>query len=139
MYELVKALHIIAVVSWVAGLLYLPRLFVYHCEAERGSHMDVTFQLMERRLYRFIMGPAMAATWLFGLGLISFIGFAHGWLHLKLLLVVMLTASHFYFGHCMRTFAQGQNKHSKKFFKLINEIPTLLMIGIVLLAVMKPF
>jgi putative membrane protein len=139
MYETLKALHIISVISWMAGLLYLPRIFFYHCDAEAGSKMDETFKVMERRLYRFIMTPAMIATWLFGLWLISFIGFNHGWLHAKLLLVGMLTACHFYFGQLLKAFAQGQNKKSKKFFRLINELPTVLMIGIVLLAIIKPF
>ena len=139
MYEIIKALHIISVISWMAGLLYLPRLFVYHCDAEAGSKMDETFKTMERRLYNFIMAPAMLATWAFGLWLMSFTGFNHSWLHAKLLLVAILTLIHFYFGYLLKAFAQGQNKKPKKFFKLINELPTLLMIGIVLLAIIKPF
>jgi putative membrane protein len=139
MYEFIKALHIISVISWMAGLLYLPRLFVYHCDAAPDSKMDETFKIMERRLYRFIMTPAMIATWAFGFWLISIIGLNHGWLHVKLLLVVALSGSHFYFGQLLKAFAQGQNKKSKKFFKFINELPTILMIGIVLLAVIKPF
>ncbi|MES2905762.1 MAG: protoporphyrinogen oxidase HemJ [Pseudomonadota bacterium] len=140
MYELIKALHIISLISWMAGLLYLPRLFVYHCDAVPGSDMDRTFQTMERRLYRFIMTPAMVATWVFGLWLaISYLGFSQGWLHAKLLLVFALSGLQGYFGGRIRAFAQGRNTKSKKFYKIINEIPTVLMIVIVILVVLKPF
>ncbi len=139
MYELIKALHLIAVICWMAGLLYLPRLFVYHCNAKPGGELDETLKTMERRLYRFIMTPAMLVTWGFGLWLISLIGLNHGWLHAKLALVLVLSAFHGYLGGRVRVFAQGRNDKSHKFYRLINEIPTVLMIGIVLLAVLKPF
>jgi putative membrane protein len=139
MYETIKALHVICIISWMAGLFYLPRLMVYHCDAPQGSQMDDTFKTMERRLYFYIMMPAMVLSWIFGLWMIHIRGFFGTWLHLKLLLVLLLTASHFYFGFLLKGFAQGHNKKSKKFFKLINELPTMLMIGIVLLVIIKPF
>jgi len=140
MYELVKALHIISVISWMAGLLYLPRLFVYHCDAAIGSDMDQTFQTMERRLYRFIMMPAMVATWVFGLWLVfGYTGLSHGWLHAKLALVIAMSGFQGYLGGRIASFAQGTNTKSKKFYKFINELPTVLMIVIVLLVILKPF
>ncbi len=142
-YDVLKSLHLISLISWMAGLLYLPRLFVYHVDAGKGGELDLTLQTMERRLYRFIMTPAMIATWVFGLWLaVGFIGFdgpGHGWLHTKLLLVVLLSGFQGYLGGRVRAFAQGRNLKSKKFYKYINEIPTVLMIVIVLLVVLKPF
>jgi putative membrane protein len=140
MYEWVKAFHIIAVIAWMAGMLYLPRLFVYHCEAEPGSKQSETFKVMERRLLTAIVNPAMIATWVLGLWL-AWLGnwFAAPWLHLKLLLVVALSAAHGFFSKLVKDFAADRNRHSQKFYRIINEVPTLAMIFIVILAVVKPF
>lgn len=134
-----KSLHIIAVISWMAGLLYLPRLFTYHCQAKEGSQMDKTFQLMEKKLLRFIMNPAMIASFIFGLGMIHFIGFGHGWLHVKLFLVILLAAFHGFLAKCRQDFIKGKNKHAQKFYRIINEVPTVLMIIIVFLVIFKSF
>jgi protoporphyrinogen IX oxidase len=144
MYEWIKALHVIAVIAWMAGMLYLPRLFVYHCEAEIGSRQSETFKVMERRLLRAIMTPAMIATWVFGLYLAIAghwfsQGTVHGWLHGKLLLVLVMSGVHGFFARAVRDFAQDHNVRSQKFYRMINEVPTLLMIGIVILVVVKPF
>jgi putative membrane protein len=139
-YEWIKALHIIAVISWMAGMLYLPRLFVYHCEAEKGSKQSETFKVMERRLLRAIINPAMIVTWLAGLYL-AWVGhwFSSGWLHGKLLLVLVLSGVHGFFARWMKDFAADRNTRSQKFYRIINEVPTVLMIGIVILVVVKPF
>ena len=140
MYEWIKALHIIAVISWMAGMLYLPRLFVYHCEAETGSKQSETFKVMERRLLRAIINPAMIVTWLAGLYLAwSGYWFSAGWLHGKLLLVLVLSGVHGFFARWVRDFAADRNQRSQKFYRIINEVPTLLMIIIVILVVVKPF
>jgi putative membrane protein len=140
MYLWLKALHVIAVISWMAGLLYLPRLFVYHAAAAPGSGQSETFKVMERRLLRFIMTPAMIATWLFGLGLMFTGGWlTAGWLHAKLVLVLALSAMHGLMSRWQADFANDRNRRSQKFFRVANEIPTLLMIVIVILAVVKPF
>jgi protoporphyrinogen IX oxidase len=139
-YEWIKALHIIAVIAWMAGMLYLPRLFVYHCETEPGSKQSETFKLMERRLLKAIMNPAMIVTWLAGLYLAwSGHWFSAGWLHGKLLLVVLLSGVHGFFGRCVKNFAADRNLRSQKFYRVINEVPTLLMAGIVILVVVRPF
>jgi putative membrane protein len=139
-YEWVKAFHIIAVIAWMAGMLYLPRLFVYHCEAEAGSRQSETFKVMERRLLKAIINPAMIATWLLGLWLAWLGGFAMApWLHAKFALVLALSALHGFYVRWLRDFDRDQNRHSQRFFRIINEIPTVLMIAIVLLAVLKPF
>ena len=140
MYEWIKALHVIAVISWMAGMLYLPRLFVYHCEAEIGSKQSETFKVMERRLLKGIINPAMIVTWLVGLYL-AWAGhwYLSGWFHLKLLLVLVMSAVHGFFVRYVRAFAADQNQHSQKFYRIINEVPTALMIGIVVLVVVKPF
>jgi putative membrane protein len=140
LYPWLKAFHVIAVISWMAGMLYLPRLFVYHCEAEPGSKQSETFKVMERRLLRAIINPAMVATWVLGLWL-AFDGgwFASGWLQLKLALVLALSALHGLLSRWVRDFAGDHNRHSQKFYRIINELPTLLMIGIVILAIVKPF
>ena len=140
MYEWIKALHVIAVISWMAGMLYLPRLFVYHCEAEIGSKQSETFKVMERRLLKGIINPAMIVTWLVGLYL-AWAGhwYLSGWFHLKLLLVLVMSAVHGFFVRYVRAFAADQNQHSQKFYRIINEVPTVLMIGIVILVVVKPF
>jgi putative membrane protein len=139
-YEWIKALHIIAVIAWMAGMLYLPRLFVYHCEAEIGSKQSETFKVMERRLLKAIMTPAMIVTWLAGLYL-AWAGhwFSAGWFHGKLLLVLLLSAVHGFFVRCVRDFGADRNGRSHKFYRIINEVPTVLMIGAVILVVVKPF
>ena len=140
MYEWIKALHIIAVISWMAGMLYLPRLFVYHCESEAGSKQSETFKVMERRLLKAIINPAMIVTWLAGLYL-AWAGhwLSAGWLHGKLLLVVLLSGVHGFFARCVKDFAADRNQRSQKFYRVINEVPTVLMIVIVILVVVKPF
>jgi putative membrane protein len=139
-YEWVKALHIISVIAWMAGMLYLPRLFVYHCEAEAGSKQSETFKVMERRLLRAIINPAMIATWVLGLWLAYDQAlFKAGWLHGKLALVLALTALHGLFSRWVRDFAADRNAHSQKFYRIVNEVPAVLMIGIVILVIVKPF
>jgi putative membrane protein len=139
-YEWVKALHVIAVIAWMAGMLYLPRLFVYHCEAEAGSRQSETFKVMERRLLRAIITPAMIAAWLLGLGLAYEGGwFAFHWLQAKIVLVLVLSGVHGLLARWVRDFAADQNRHSQKFYRVINEVPAVLMVGIVILAVVKPF
>jgi len=145
MYAWLKAFHIIAVIAWMAGMLYLPRLFVYHCTAAKGSVQSETFKVMERRLLRAIINPAMVATWVLGLALAwrgpdsSYGWFAAGWLQAKLALVLVLSAVHGLFARWTRAFAADRNRHSERFYRIVNEVPTLLMIGIVILAVVKPF
>jgi protoporphyrinogen IX oxidase len=139
-YDWAKAFHIIGVIAWMAGMLYLPRLFVYHRAAEPGSQLSETFKVMERRLLRAIINPAMIATWLLGLGLAWSGGwFAAPWLDAKLVLVLALSAMHGLFARWVRVFAADGRPHTQKFFRIVNEIPTVLMIGIVILAVLKPF
>jgi protoporphyrinogen IX oxidase len=140
MYDWVKALHVIAVISWMAGMLYLPRLFVYHCEAERGSKRSETFKIMERRLLKVIINPAMIVTWLAGLYL-AWAGhwLSAGWLQVKFVLVLALSGVHGFFSRCVKDFAADRNVRSQRFFRIINEVPTLLMIAIVILVVVKPF
>jgi putative membrane protein len=140
MYEWIKALHIISVIAWMAGMLYLPRLFVYHCEAEIGSKQSETFKLMERRLLKAIINPAMILTWLFGLTL-AWQGnwFSAHWLHGKLLLVLIMSGVHGLFSRWVRDFGHDRNTRSQKFYRTINEVPTVLMIGIVILVAVKPF
>ena len=140
MYEWLKAFHVIAVIAWMAGMLYLPRLFVYHCEAEPGSKQSETFKVMERRLLRAIINPAMIASWALGLWLVWDGPYARaGWLHVKLILVLVMSGVHGLLARYVRQFALDQNKHSQKFYRIINEVPTILMIAIVILAVVKPF
>ena len=141
LYLTFKALHIIAVISWMAGLLYLPRIFVYHSDiSEKKEPMD-TFKIMEKKLYNYIMMPAMILTWLFGLLLIHAQGFslfAELWMQVKGISVLILTHYHFYLGKCVRLFAADQNQKSAKFYRIINEVPTVLLIIIVFLVVFKP-
>ena len=139
-YLWLKAFHIIAVIAWMAGMLYLPRLFVYHCEAEIGSKQSETFKVMERRLLRAIINPAMIVTWLAGLWLVFESGhYRSGWMQAKFVLVLILSGLHGQFTRWTREFAEDRNTRSSKFYRVINEIPTLLMIGIVILVVVKPF
>jgi putative membrane protein len=140
MYLFLKAFHIIAVISWMAGLLYLPRLFVYHAAAEPGSQQARTFEVMEHRLLTYIMTPAMALTWILGLALMIQGGwFTAGWLHAKLALVVLMSGLQGAMGRWARDFRTGKNTHSQKFYRIINEVPTIFMIVIVILVVVKPF
>ena len=135
-----KALHIIAIIAWMAGMLYLPRLFVYHCSAPVGSRQSETFKVMERRLLHAIINPAMVASWVLGLWLAYDAGFFRsGWLHMKLALVLALSAVHGLMVRWVRDFDQDRNRHSEKFYRIINEVPTILMVGIVFLVVLKPF
>jgi len=144
-YAWIKAFHIIAVISWMAGMLYLPRLFVYHCGAETGSVQSETFKVMERRLLRAIINPAMIAAWLLGLWLAwhgpdsRYGWFASGWFQGKLVLVLGLSAVHGQLARWVKDFAADNNRHSEVFYRIINEVPTVLMIAIVILAVVKPF
>ncbi len=138
----VKAFHVIAIIAWMAGLLYLPRLFVYHAESPKGCAQGETFKLMERRLLFAITTPAMLASWVLGLilafgGAIDWAG--DGWFHLKLVLVLLLTAYHGLLVRWMKDFALDRNEHSARFYRIANEVPTLLMIGIVILAIVRPF
>ncbi|HML06586.1 MAG TPA: protoporphyrinogen oxidase HemJ [Xanthobacteraceae bacterium] len=144
-YQWIKAFHIIAVIAWMAGMLYLPRLFVYHCAAEAGSVQSETFKVMERRLLRAIINPAMIAAWVLGLAL-AWLGpdsrygwFASGWLEAKFALVVVLSAVHGFFARWVKAFAADRNRHSQRFYRIINEVPTVLMIAIVIVVVLKPF
>jgi putative membrane protein len=139
-YLWVKSLHVIAVIAWMAGMLYLPRLFVYHTAAKPGSETSETFKVMERRLLRFIINPAMAVTWIAGLWMAwEIFGFQGGWLHVKLLLVVLMSGLHGYLSKSARLFAEDRNMRSAKHWRIINEVPTVLMILIVILVIVKPF
>ena len=143
-YLLFKSLHLIAVISWMAGLLYLPRIFVYHSQAvENNKSEDLmsTFKAMERKLFIYIMNPAMTTSWIFGVLLIHTIGvdnFGSIWLQLKLVFVIILTIYHFFLFQCLRKFAENANIYSPKFYRIINEIPTVLLIGIILVVIFKP-
>jgi len=140
LYDWLKAFHLIAVIAWMAGMLYLPRLFVYHCEAEPGSRQSETFKTMERRLLKAIINPAMVATWGLGLWLAWTGGWlTAGWLHAKLALVLILSGVHGLFARWVKDFAADRNRHSAAFYRIVNEVPTLLMVGIVILAIVKPF
>ena len=142
LYLLFKALHLIAVISWMAGLLYLPRIFVYHSNTKDNDiSQKETFKLMEKRLFLYIMNPAMILSWLFGLYLIHIIGtqnLLNFWLQIKLILILLMTVFHFFLFFCLKSFSLDNNKYSPKFFRIINEIPTLLLIIIIFLAVFKP-
>ena len=140
-YLLFKSLHLIAVISWMAGLLYLPRIFVYHVENINDQHSTNIFKIMEKKLYFYIMIPAMILSWIFGLILIFIIGLdvlSATWIQLKLTFVVLLTFYNFYLGHCLKNLAFEQNNKTSKFFRIINEIPTILLILIVFVVVFKP-
>ncbi len=143
-YLLFKSIHLIAVISWIAGLLYLPRIFFYHSEAVRDNKSEElmsTFKVMERRLFMYIMNPAMILSWIFGVLLIHTIGmdnFGFLWLQLKLVFVIILTIYHFFLFQCLRKFAENNNSFPPKFYRIINEIPTVLLIGAILVVVFKP-
>jgi len=138
-YLWLKAGHIIAVIAWMAGLLYLPRLFVYHCEAEPGSKRSEMLKIMERRLLRAIMTPAMILAFVFGGALIYIVGLDGVWLHTKLALVLALAVSHMFMARCRKAFEADNNRRSQRFYRFLNEVPTILMIAIVILAVVKPY
>ena len=139
-YYWLKAFHVIAVIAWMAGLLYLPRLFVYHCGAAPGSEKSETFKVMERRLLRAIMNPAMIASWISGLAVAVAGDFwSEGWFHAKLGLVIVLTVAHMAMVMWRRDFAADRNTRPERFYRFANEAPTLLMIGIVILVIVKPF
>ena len=140
-YLLFKSLHLISVISWMAGLLYLPRIFVYHSQNSSNPIITDIFKVMEKKLFFYIMMPAMILSWLFGLLLIHEIGFeklGQKWMILKLIFVVILTLYHFYLGRILRQFKLDSNKHSHKFYRYLNEIPTLLLILIVFVVIFKP-
>lgn len=140
--EWVKALHVISVLAWMAGLMYLPRLFVYHVGVAAGSEASETFKVMERRLYRGITTPAMIATWIFGLWLsfgFGIVDFSQGWMWLKAVMVIALSGVHGFFGRLLRDFAADRNTRPDRFFRLINEIPFVLAIVIVIAVIVKPF
>ncbi|HRI76440.1 MAG: protoporphyrinogen oxidase HemJ [Alphaproteobacteria bacterium] len=137
-----KALHLMAVISWMAGIFYLPRLYVYHAEAEKGSELSETLKIMERKLLKIIMNPAMIATWVLGLLMLHAnpeIMTGQGWMHAKLTLVLCMSGFHGYLAYTRKIFLRDENKKTHKFYRKINEVPTLLMMAIVILAVVKPF
>lgn len=139
-YLWIKAVHVMAVMAWMAGMFYLPRLFVYHADAKPGSELSETFKVMERRLIRAIMTPALILSWVLGL-IMAYDGnlFLQHWFHAKLLLVAGMTGVHLYLAHCRIEFATDSNRRGNKFYRVLNEVPTLLMIGIVILVILKPF
>jgi len=143
-YLLFKSIHLIAVISWMAGLLYLPRIFVYHSDAVKNNKPEElmsTFKIMERRLFIYIMNPAMIVSWIFGLLLIHNIGldnFSFLWLQLKLIFVIILTIYHFFLLQCLLKFSENNNSFSPNFYRIINEIPTVFLVGIILVVVFKP-
>ena len=140
-YLTLKALHLIAVISWMAGLLYLPRIFVYHVENKEKEEIINIFQIMEKRLYFYIMRPAMILTWIFGIILIYLNGieiFSQLWLQIKLVLVIFLSIYHEYLGKCFYSLKNGTNMRSAKYFRVINEIPTIILILVVFIVIFKP-
>jgi putative membrane protein len=139
-YDWVKAFHVIAVIAWMAGIFYLPRLFVYHADAETGSDKSETFKVMERRLYNAIMTPAMVAVWFFGIILATSAGFwSARWLMAKLVFVILMTVFHVWLGRRLREFAEDRNTRPSRTYRIVNELPTLLVIVIVVLVIVKPF
>jgi protoporphyrinogen IX oxidase len=142
LYQWIKALHLISVIAWMAGLLYLPRLYVYHCGVSEGSEAAETFKVMERRLLRGIMNPAMIATWVFGLWLLFGFGtgiFQQGWMHAKLVLVVAMTVLHHIYAVWRKDFEAGRNRRTARFYRFTNEVPAVLMVLIVILVIVQPF
>lgn len=136
----IRALHVIAVIAWMAGMLYLPRLFVYHCEAPAGSPQSEMLKIMERRLLRIIINPAMVATWVFGLSLAFLSGAFHEhWFQLKFLLVLVMSGLHGMFAATVKRFARDANTRPQRFYRVVNEVPMLLVIVIVILVIVKPF
>jgi len=141
MLEWVKALHVISVIAWMAGMLYLPRLFVYHTAAETGSVQAETFKVMERRLYRGIITPALIASWVFGLWMVfsGVVDWGSVWPWVKAGLVLALSGLHGLYGQHLKAFARDANDRPQRYFRLLNEVPTVLMIGIVIMVIVKPF
>lgn len=140
MYEWIKTLHVLAVISWMAGLLYLPRLFVYHANAVKASETSETFKIMERRLLKAIMTPAMIVAWITGLYIAYLVDyFRSGWFHGKLLLVIAMSAVHGLLAIHVKRFARDENVKASRYFRILNEVPTLLMVGIVIFVIVKPF
>ena len=140
-YLLFKSLHLIAVISWMAGLLYLPRIFVYHSDKSNNEDINNIFKTMERRLFLYIMNPSMILSWIFGLLLLHSIGLEslkEFWVVTKLILVISLTFYHFFLFSCLKKFSENNNEHSSKFFRFVNEVPTILLIGIVFIVIFKP-
>ena len=140
-YLLFKSLHLISVISWMAGLLYLPRIFVYHAETVNNEDKKETFKLMEKRLFFYIMNPSMILSWIFGVLLIHSTGienFSQLWFQLKLGMVLLLTSYHFFLFQCLKSLSLNNSKYSPKFYRIINEVPTLLLIGIIFTVVFKP-
>ena len=140
-YLLFKSLHLISVIFWMAGLLYLPRIFVYHSEKKDHQNTSEIFKTMEKKLFNYIMMPAMILTWLFGLLLTSSLGFSvflEFWMQLKVIFVLLLTFYHFYLGRCVKLFSINQNLNSSKFYRIINEVPTILLILTVFIVIFKP-
>jgi putative membrane protein len=139
--EWVKALHVISVIAWMAGMMYLPRLFVYHADAPQGSDKSETFKVMERRLYRGITTPAMIATWIFGLWMViaGFVDWSMIWPWVKAVMVILMSAIHGFYGRLLRDFQTDQNTRPAKFFRMINEVPFVLVIIIVIAVIVKPF
>lgn len=141
LYDWLRALHVIAVISWMAGMLYLPRLYVYHCAAEAGSELSETLKVMERRLLRFIINPAMIVTWLLG-GAMLYANSAllqNPWMHVKLTCLVLMQIAHAVFARCRKNFAADKNTRTQKFYRILNEVPTVLMIIIVIMVIVRPF
>jgi putative membrane protein len=140
LYDWLKAFHVIAIIAWMAGMLYLPRLFVYHADTEKGSVRSETFKIMERRLLKAIVNPAMIASWILGLYLVFAGGWwKSGWLYGKLALVIAMSALHGQYVRWLKDFAEDRNTRPARFYRLWNEVPTVLMIGIVILVIVKPF
>ena len=142
LYLWIKALHVISIIAWLAGMLYLPRLYVYHCAAAPGSPQSETFKVMERRLLRAIVNPAMIATYVFGVTMLSMPegpSLGEGWLEAKIALVLVLSGVHGLFARWRKDFAADRNSRSARFYRFMNEVPTLLMIGIVILVIVRPF
>ncbi|WP_106754461.1 protoporphyrinogen oxidase HemJ [Pannonibacter carbonis] len=140
LYLWLKALHVIAIIAWMAGMLYLPRLFVYHADVPVGSPQSETFKVMERRLLKAIINPAMIVAWILGLWLAYELDAFHdGWFHAKLTLVLLMSGVHGYLSRCVKVFARDENTRPARFYRILNEVPTLLMIGIVILVIVKPF
>ena len=139
-YDWIKAVHVMAIIAWMAGMLYLPRLFVYHAEARPGSELSETLKIMERRLLRIIVNPAMVLSWVLGLWLAWQAGwFAAHWFHVKFLLVLALSGVHGHLSKAVRLFAEDKNQRSQRYWRIMNEVPALLMVLIVVLVVVKPF
>lgn len=140
LYLWLKSFHVIAVIAWMAGMLYLPRLFVYHCEAQKGSIQSETFKIMERRLLKAIINPAMIVTWVLGLYLLWDGGwYTSGWMHAKIALVLAMSGLHGVYVRRLKDFAADKNTKPAKYYRILNEVPTVLMIGIVILVIVKPF